>query len=237
MRIVVNHLTRMRQRFICVAGIDPDSCQHVRPVAPFSGLTSALLARRGGAFDIASIVDLGATTHDGCPPEVEDHRFNPRRARCVGQETAPEFWTRIELSSHDTLNDIFGDDLKPQGRNCALDPGKGRASLGCLRLSQLAELSVSAWGRVRIDFTDGRHTVSSPVTDVRLYATDLETPQPDIVRRVARHLESGEGVILSVGLGRAWQRDGDTTPRHWLQVNNIHLESDPVWNGPARLAR
>src|SRR5262249_38600569 len=37
------------------------------------------------------------------------------------------------------------------------------------------------------------------------------------------------GVILSVGLARAFQASGDTARRHWLQVNNLHLEDDPVW--------
>jgi hypothetical protein len=33
---------------------------------------------------------------------------------------------------------------------------------------------------------------------------------------------------LAVGLTRPWRKNGDTAQRHWLQVNNIHLEEDPL---------
>jgi hypothetical protein len=36
-------------------------------------------------------------------------------------------------------------------------------------------------------------------------------------------------VILSVGLTRPFRKWGDSEERHWLQVNNIHLEDDPLW--------
>ena len=32
MKIVVNHLTRMQRGYICVAGINPDTGHHVRPI-------------------------------------------------------------------------------------------------------------------------------------------------------------------------------------------------------------
>jgi hypothetical protein len=35
--------------------------------------------------------------------------------------------------------------------------------------------------------------------------------------------------ILSVGLTRPWQKRGDDAERHWLQLNNIHLRDDPLW--------
>ena len=44
-----------------------------------------------------------------------------------------------------------------------------------------------------------------------------------------RRIKRGVGVILSVGLARAFQVSGDTARRHWLQVNNLHLEDDPAW--------
>jgi hypothetical protein len=46
---------------------------------------------------------------------------------------------------------------------------------------------------------------------------------------VEKRLKSGVEAILSVGLTRPWQKWGDTAERHWLQVNNIHLKDDPLW--------
>ena len=63
------------------------------------------------------------------------------------------------------------------------------------------------------------------VTDLRLYNDDLMTPDQDAVNEVSRAIRRGAGVILSVGVGRPHP---PKTPRHWLQVNNIHLKSDPL---------
>ena len=71
---------------------------------------------------------------------------------------------------------------------------------------------------------------------LRLHATDRETPKRDAVRRVMDRLAAGEGVVLSVGLSRPFQKSGDAVPKHWLQVNNIHLESEPLWRDSDRLA-
>jgi hypothetical protein len=51
---------------------------------------------------------------------------------------------------------------------------------------------------------------------------------------VEERLKSGVEAILSVGLTRPWQKRGDTAERHWLQVNNIHLKDDPLWQLRAR---
>jgi len=37
-----------------------------------------------------------------------------------------------------------------------------------------------------------------------------------------------------VGLTRAYLKQGHTTARHWLQVNNIHLADDPLFTDRER---
>jgi hypothetical protein len=49
------------------------------------------------------------------------------------------------------------------------------------------------------------------------------------VQSVQKRLEAGVETILSVGLTRPWQKRGDDAERHWLQLNNIHLEDNPLW--------
>ena len=67
MRIVVNHLTRMQPSYICVAGIDVQDNEHIRPVLGRERLTVGLLARNGGAFDMGRLVDLGRWCTDPAP--------------------------------------------------------------------------------------------------------------------------------------------------------------------------
>ena len=76
--------------------------------------------------------------------------------------------------------------------------------------------------------TDGEFHLDLGVTDIRLYQHDHITPDNTVVDRVARRLASHNDVILSVGLTRAF-KGTEREPVHWLQVNNIHLKENAVW--------
>jgi hypothetical protein len=230
-RIVVNHLTRMQHGYICVAGIDPRTGEHIRPVLERDRLRYTELARHGGPFDIACIVDLGRTSYVGHAPEVEDYRFVLRNARVYGQVPAQEFWDLLKRVSKTRLRDIFGDDLYRQGPTFAVDEGKGQASLGCLLLARPPVLHVTPSGDVRLGFNAGPDGPSIKVTDLRFYEGEPARPRPGIVERFTERMAQGEGVILGVGLSRArvLSLSGDAVARHWLQVNNIYLEGGPVW--------
>ena len=84
-------------------------------------------------------------------------------------------------------------------------------------------------GTVRLVLDYLMPSVDLSVTDLRLYEGDGRTPRRDLVQSVQKRLESGVETILSVGLTRPWQKRGDDEERHWLQLNNIHLKDDPLW--------
>lgn len=229
MKIVVNHLTRMQMGRICVAGVDMATGKHVRPLLRDAHLTVNRLARNGGLFDIACAVDLGGISYAGHAPETEDYTFMPTRSRRLNDMPAAEFWELLSRVSHASLSDIFGADLTAHGETYVVDVGKGAASLGCLRPAQPPELTCNANGRIRLRLNDGARAAWLSVTDLRLFEPDLTTPHHEAVQRVARRLAQGTEAIIAVGLTRAWQKPGEPVSRHWLQVNNIHLKDDPVW--------
>src|SRR3989442_15885593 len=101
MRIVINHLTRMKPPYICVAGLLENGSAHVRPVA--GHLPRALAASNGGPFDIGAIVDLGQVQHTPTRPETEDHRFNPQSASRVEYLTSADLWRLLTRVSKCTL--------------------------------------------------------------------------------------------------------------------------------------
>ena len=234
MRIVVNHLTRMHHGHVCVAGVDPDTDRHVRPAPPWGAVTHELLGPHGGVFDMANVVDLGATSHRPKRPHVEDHVFRPAHARLLERFGPEEFWALLYRVSRPTLREIFGDDLRSEGRaKCVTDPGRGRVSLGCLRPRRKPQLAVNEQGpgksRLVINLSDGQFDVSAPVVDLRLFEDDFATPDRAAVERVRRRLRISGAVILSVGLTREYAPSPGAAPLHWLQVTNIHLEEDPTW--------
>lgn len=109
-----------------------------------------------------------------------------------------------------------------------MDIGKGKASLGCLAPRGRPNLYVNYDGGVRISFPWLSPSANLSVTDLRLYQDDHKTPRKTLISHLRRKLQAGAGVILSVGLTRPWRKEGDTAARHWLQVNNIHLEGEPL---------
>lgn len=226
-RIIVTHLTRMQFPYICVAGIDPGTGKHIRPTLR-GRLTRALLRAEGGPFDIAGLVDLGEVVAEGVAPEVEDHLFRHWRARYLKTCSPSQFWAALQSAARPTLREIFGPDLEPTGHTCSIAPGKGAASLGCLTPASAPHLALE-YGGLRMLVPDGAHDLSLPVTDLRLYADDYKSVRTQMVADINRSLLSGAKALLCVGLSRPFQKDGDSEPRHWLQVNNIHLEDNPIW--------
>jgi len=234
MKLVINHLTRMQKGFICVAGVDLATGQHVRPMLQ-SQMRKDMLVRHGGPFDISRVIELGWTKYTGTRPETEDYLFHRSEARSIGNMAADEFWELLQRLAKPKLGEIFGRDLSPRGpRSYAVDVGHGIASLGCYVAPAGAHLFVQrrdplSRGRIRIQFRSGRYEFDLGVTDVRLYRDDHVTPDPDVVQRVAGRLQDGPEVVLSVGLTRAFRGTPDEPALHWLQVNNIHFQDDPRW--------
>lgn len=228
MRIIVNHLTMMQPGYICVAGVDVSSGQHVRPVLR-SRLTTDLLTLNGGPFAIAALVELGTVKCCGYAPETEDCYFDPKAARAIRLIPHALFWGLLQHIARDNLAQIFGPALRSFRRGCVVDLEQGEASLGCLIPAVPPRLYVNEYGKTRVLITDGTFTVDLSVTDLRLCDTDHRTPKRALVERIDAKMRSGVGVILSVGLARPWRHPDDTAERHWLQVNNIHLEDGMVW--------
>jgi len=235
MKIVVNHLTRIKAGYLCVAGVDVDTGKHVRPVLAQGPLPVDLLVRYGGPFDVARIVELGAVRPRPDEPHVEDCVIVPSRLRPRGALPAAEFWNLLQGQCKNTLRAIFGDGLVcVGGQSRAVHPGKGEASLGCLRPQHAPSLQYLAAGRsgkpeVRIAFSDAGMAVNAAVTDIRLYGDDHFTPRRDVVEGVARRIRQGEAVILGVGLTRPFASRQETDPVCWLQVTNVHLGDNPAW--------
>ena len=233
MRIIVNHVTRMQHGYICVAGVEPHSGQHVRPV--LNGklrLTDSLLTTHRGPFDMASLVDLGAVRAVGEAPEVEDHQFSGVEARALSVVASDNFWRLLQATACERLADIFGPDLQQNGSTCAVPLGKGIASLGCLALTSRPQLAITNGpngSSPRLRFTDGAFELTAAVTDLRLYERDYTTLRREVIARLNERFDEGAPVILSVGLTRPWLKPGEPEERHWLQVNNIHVADQPVW--------
>src|SRR5579871_800962 len=149
--IIVCHLTRMKPGFICVAGVERETGQATRPMPPGKFLSRTSLCRYGGAFDIASVVELGFIRDVGCAPEVEDRHFWLPEAERL-EEMAPDaFWNLLQQNAKARLTEIFGPDLLPVQGGMAVDLQKGRISLGFFRPAAPPALYIDSLGKVRLE--------------------------------------------------------------------------------------
>jgi hypothetical protein len=227
MQIIVNHLTRMQDGYICVAGVEMTTGKHIRPVVQHR-MPRTLLLRQGGPFDIGAVVELGPTIPVGKPPSMEDYSFNPKYAHRICDATPNFFWRLLERVARDSLAAIFGAGLERHGRTFVVAAHTGSASLGVLRPAMLAFDRDPASGKLRLRLSDGGEPVSLSVTDLRLYEADQQTPRWAMVEDLTARLQQGTPALVSLGLTRPYRALGDTAHLHYLQANNIHLADYPL---------
>jgi hypothetical protein len=218
----------MKPGFICVAGVEPETGRQIRPVQGHC-FTRDFLRLYGGPFEIGGAVDLGPTRCVGHAPEWEDHRVETRNLRFLGRITASDFWSVLCKTNSSSLLALFGRELQQGKRDqsCTTAENTGRASLGHLSPAKPASITVDYWGKLRGILADQDFHPEVSVTDIRLCRSDNQTPRLRLIEDVATRLQSVPAV-LAVGLTRPFQKSPDDPPRHWLQLNNIHLQDDPL---------
>lgn len=234
MKIIINHLTRMKRGYMCAAGVDIDTEQHIRPVSTGGRLSTSLLFYHNGPFRIAAALDLGTPRPLNNRPQVEDHILDLSKIKSIGTLPPGKFWKLLNRVAGHKLRGIFGRDLIHLGTSsCGVEIGKGSASRGCLIPASRPYLYIRKRSdrndQVRMRLDDGDFFLDCGVTDIRLYGEDHVTPDDRMVRQIEKRLEGEEQVILSMGLTRPLASSSNFDPVHWLQVNNIHLEADPTW--------
>ena len=234
MEIVINHLTRMQPGFICAAGVDRQTMGHIRPVYGGGRLTDDLLTCHGGPLDIGVILDIGTPRNVGHPPELEDRKPDWLYVRGAGRVSGSELRAMLDDVAKENLNDIFGEELTRRGMKAAIDLGKGIASLGCFRCQKSPLLKVVARppkpAQLRLAVTDPLlGDLDLPVTDIRLYGQDHQTPNAALAEKLNERFRRKERVILAVGVGRPFPPPPAADAAHWLQVNNIHLIPAPAY--------
>ena len=229
MHILVTAVTHMAKGYCCVAGIDQGTGEYVRPV--LDGRLPRDLLAPNGPFSLGTVVELGPVRDVGHAPMVEDRQFAPENARVTDRLDPDAYWRTIAAGVSRRLRDIFAN-LSQQGqRNAAVAEGGDTASLGLFAPASQPAFVIDEFDtelQIRMQLTDTELSLSVPVTDIRFF-DEANQPRPDIVERVAERLKAGAGCVLGVGLGRAFQAQGDTQKRHWLLVHGVHLKDDPLW--------
>ncbi len=225
MLIIVNHVTRMKSPRICLAGVDAETFEHIRPTTPPSDLmTRTLLRQNGGPFGVGALVELGPVQAEPNPPETEDHRFATANARRVEDLSDDEYLAVLQEVSVATVENAFGPDLECVSyRKYAIEPGRGTQSLAVVRLQGRPHLRCNDWRKLLLELDDPDTPCSLSMTDVRFYKSDQTTINGDVVEDVNDRLSAGVDAFLMLGLARAFVAAGFDRRLHFLQGNGLCL--------------
>ena len=214
---------------ICIAGIEVDSKEHLRPVtAPDDLITRSLLVEEGGPLQLGVGLELGPTTPTPTRPETEDHYSETRNFEALGVLTDREYLDLLDQVDDGDLASAFGPGLVRDGNTYAMELGGGDHSLACLRAGDDDRLSIE-FGKLYLRASEGARI---KVTDARLFKSDQKTVRTEAVHNVNARLDDGVGARLMFGLSRPWRKPDDDQERHWLQLNGICLEDDPLGEMP-----
>jgi hypothetical protein len=117
---------------ICVAGIDAETFEHVRPVTPKTDLiTRKLLRENDGPFGAGAVVDLGGVEACPSPSETEDHRFQTTAASHIEDLSDDEYMALLEEVQDEDIPAAFGPELiEVRPGKLAVPAGEGSVSLG-----------------------------------------------------------------------------------------------------------
>lgn len=230
MRIVVNHLTRMDDDHICIAGINPDNSTHVRPVTSKEDpLTTGLLKQNGGPLAMGATIEIGEAVPRPVSPEVEDHRTHAAAITAAEHDLGRPFTALLRDVAEPSLEAIFGPELKPVlSAAYGVEVGEGRASLGVAYFeNKWLKLEVDGYGKLRLishaPANLDRKWDRPAVNAVEFYESDNRTVDSESVSAANERLESRPGVFVMYGLTRPRQIGGIDRELHWLQVNGLHF--------------
>lgn len=214
---------------ICIAGIEVDSKEHLRPVTAANDLiTRSLLVEEGGSLKLGAGLELGPTRPIPNRPETEDHYSETRNFEVLGVLGGKEYLDLLDQVEEADLASAFGPGLVRDGNTYAMELGGGDHSLACIRAGDQDRLSIE-FGTLYLRASEGARI---KVTDARLFEPDQKTVRTEVVRDVNARLADGVEARLMFGLSRPWRKPDDNEERHWLQLNGICLEDDPLSEMP-----
>ena len=229
MEVLITDVTRMQKGYICVAGIDVQTGQRIRPVLAEEQIPLDWTPAHGGIVDYRRIIDIGPGRFIGRTPEIEDVLVT-RGDLALRRTMQPhEFLETLQGVSKLNARLSFGPTLRrhENGHDYVTPQGMGLRSLAIQGIDA-GRVRLSIAGRsVRAAWPDGMRL---PVTDLRLFEKDGATVRTRRVGQLNQLLQRESGFV-AIGLTRPWGRPESPDPAeyHWLQVNAIHVPGSLDW--------
>ncbi len=219
MKIIITDLTRFSKKKddVCIAGINPDTNECIRPPYPSKENCRELNILPG------AIIEGNFTPRSCTDPHTEDR--NGSQLKFIGPCSLEEFRKLLNDTSVHSVEEGFGIQLPDGQKHIPHDapPNVSIITL-CLHPNQLKIVKDGYnAGKLRVNFTDRRGKTFRflPITDLGFCEYAERHLADNIVDHLNTFIHSQQELYIRLGLGRIHQsKDGRNG--FWLQVNGIY---------------
>ena len=222
MDIIVTDLTRFaKDDVVCIAGIDAQSKQCIRPLPYLEKATCRKLKILPGAILEGKFTKPNRVD----PPHTED--MNYAGLSFKGPCTSDEFESALEASLYPSINKGF-DGKVPAGTKVMPPDTPPSRSIITLRLKPTQiEIVRNAFDpkslRLNILDNDGRKYTYLSITDLGFHTLAVSKQKdPDYTDELNRYIRGQKKLYLRIGLGRRYKNPSDGRDGFWIQVNGIY---------------
>jgi len=223
--IIITDLTRFKNpEIVCIAGIDEDSSECIRPM-PYITLSEC---HRLNVLPGAKV--SGDFTHspDRTGPHQEDYRYE--NLKFLGPSSSREFKNALEQGLYESVEEGFEITLNDNQKHIPIDH-EVRRSIITVRISpsdiEIVEDSYKP-GKIKLNFRDLslREFRYIGTTDLGFHEYALRHHSCNELRTINTMIKTQEEVYLRIGLSREYQPPNDNRHGYWLQANGIYTFPD-----------
>lgn len=219
MKIIITDLTRFsNQDIVCIAGVNPETNECVRPMPYIQKASCQKLNILPGAIIEGDFTSCACTA-----PHMEDR--NRGKLKFHGPCSSEEFKRLLENTSFNSVEEGFGIQLAHGQKHIPHDTPPN-VSIITLSLSP-KQLDVVEdrykKGKLRVNFTDqvGRSFRFLSITDLGFFEYAERHVADDTIEDLNNFIHAQKDLFIRLGLGRVHQSD-DGRNGFWLQVNGIY---------------
>lgn len=232
--MAVSDITRMREPYICVAGITNNG-ETIRPLFRQDRIHQDWCFQNGTNIRQFTRITLNLLDHDPHPPHTEDWHADMDSLEIIGDVTEEKKLIILGKICDASLASIFGAEIRSdQGQQAVyIHTGEGDRSLGTVQPRRLFDFKYRCYERgwdYRVSFFDGNDEFYKlKIVDLTFQAfidhqrICCQKSSEEIEEFVNQKIFSGRNIYIRIGLARGW---ADYPTRCYLQITGIHTFPD-----------
>lgn len=219
MRIIITDLTRFANRnIVCMAGINPDTYECIRPLPYIQKSSCQKLNILPGA-----VIDGNFTPYPCTAPHYEDK--NAANMKFLGPCSSEEFKRLLKNTSHVSVENGFEVTLTSGQKHIPHDKPPCKSIITLSLIPSKLDIVEDSYkqGQLRVNFIDqaGKNFHYLSITDLGFFEYAKRHAEENRINELNDFIHSQKDLFIRLGLGRVYKAN-DGRNGFWLQVNGLY---------------